>query len=566
VEEVIQRYRGEPAALITLLIEVSRITGGLSEPALNEIGSRLGLSGTDLKATALAHRLWYSTEPPPLGLCVNTPCAARGGAEVERILREKGVAFESLRCPGSCDLGPIACFRHGSPQAISAARARSLAKAELADWEDLLSVEKPVHAFRTNTRVAFANIFAKGSHQLATARRHGVWTSAAQALERGPEAVVTAVAESGLSDEDGEGGVGRLWSSVRERGEAGYLVANGARGEPGTFQDRLLLERDPHLVLAGLVVAASATGVHEAFVCVRAEHELAAERIRGAVDEATRAGLLGERVLGRPFALKVRVRLISKAYLAGETTGLLETLEGRPPTPRPSSQARTLLGRPVLVHDLETLALVTAIANSGPGWYRSQGVNGGAGVKLVSLSGDLKRPGGYEVPQGSMLRDLLELLGGGPAQGKSLTAIQIGGALGPLVPASMLDTPLNREELEKLGVTANSGALVAITEKSCLYDIARREVAFFARESCGTCEACRLASQYLEAVEQWGAGIGAQAHIEEIVARLRASTACSLGRRAPAAVESLMRHFPTAAAEHAAGACACSPRRKPRPS
>jgi NADH:ubiquinone oxidoreductase subunit F (NADH-binding)/NADH:ubiquinone oxidoreductase subunit E len=568
VEEVIARHRNQNGALVTLLVELTRALGPLSPTALDYVALKLRLPATAIKATAGAHRLTQAEqEPPPLGLCVNGACAARGGNEVERILREKGIAFETLRCQGACDLGPIACYGRGAPLAISAARARSLAKADPSDWEDLLSVEKPVHAFRTEPRVVFANLFAKGSHLLATARRHGVWAPAERALERPGEDLIGPVEDARLQDASGRG-VAERWRAARAAGPGPkVLVVNAVEAEPGSFQDRVLLERDPHLVLSGAILAAHGIGAGEVFVCVRAEYELAAERIRAAVDEAQRAGLFGERASGPAASVDVGVRLAPGLLTTAEPTALLESLEGRPPRPRlsgPPIELSGLFGRPTVVHGPETLAALPAIAERGGAYFRELGLGGAAGTKVVSLSGDVKRPGNYEVPRGTPLSTLVDELGGGLAQGKRICALQVGGGFAPFLPPSALGVGLSDDALSPFGARVGSGALVVITEKSCLFDLARRDAELFAREGCG-CPGCNLAPRWLSQVERLPSDPEAEVELVALSRALAGPESCPIARNASAALLSLFAQFRSAIAEHGEGACPCSPRKRARP-
>ncbi len=570
VDELVQRFGSEQAALLTLLVELAKLVGPLSEPVLNLLAPRLEAPAERLRELARAHRLLAGERPPSqLGLCVGGPCAARGGAEVERILREKGLPFEELRCQGACDLGPIACYARGAPLAISAARARTLAKAMPEEWEDLLSVEKPVHAFKTEPRVAFANIFAKSSHQLATARRHGVYQPVEQALKDDPGKLLQAVADSGLLGAGGEGSPAAVkWRKLLgAQGDKKYLVVNGVESEPGTFKDRLLLERDPHLVLAGALLAAYATGIHEAFLVVRAEYELATERARTALEEASRSGLLGERILGTSFALRLRVRLAPASYAAGEADGLVSSLEGNVPGRRAGAlEEQGLFGRPTLVHNVETLAMLPFIAQHGGERFRGLGIGGAAGTKVVCLSGDLKRPGAYEVARGTSLRELLESLGGGPLQGKSLLAAQVGGVAGPFLTPEQFELGLDDAALASAGAWVGSGAVVGISEKSCLFDLARRALAFFAREGCGLCEGCKESLPKLqEAVEQLGQGTAPAAEsIRALARQLRERPRCGVALRAPVPIESVLAGFWPAVEAHRDGLCVCQPRRRPK--
>jgi NADH:ubiquinone oxidoreductase subunit F (NADH-binding)/NADH:ubiquinone oxidoreductase subunit E len=563
VDEAIAKRRSEPASLVSLLVELYRLLGPLAPPAIDYVALRLRLPQEAIASLANAYKVADpNVSVPRLGLCINGPCAARGGAEVERILKEKGVPFEPLRCQGSCDLGPIACYHHGAPLAISAARARSLAKADPGDWEDLLAVEKPVHAFKTEPRAAFTNIFAKGSHQLATARRHGVYAPLEAAVREPPEKVLAAIEDAGLL---GAGGFGEKtadrWRKARQAsGSPRYLLIDAAEREPGSFKDRILLERDPHLVLSGAALAAYAVGATEAFLCLRLEYELAQERLRAAIEEAFRAGYLGERVAGSDsFSLRLDIRLVAPPYFAGEAGALVDALEGKPPRSAPAPVA--LFGQPTLVHNVETLARLPSIVGRGGAWWRSLG--SGGGLLVCCLSGDLKRPGAYEVARGTPIRDLIDGLGGGPAQGKLVTGAQIGGSSGAYLPASLLDLPLDDAALAPHGAFVGIGSVMAFTEKTCVLDLARREAAFFARESTPGCPACRLLTGVAQKIDETGNLDELRASVEEIEVAARAG-GCALSLRAVVPIASLLRHFSAAAADHAEGRCSCALKKKPR--
>lgn len=569
VEELVSRFREEPASLVTLLLELNRRLGHLPGAVLEYVSEQTGYERQQLDQLVDFHELLDARTPYEhrLGICANAACAVRGGSDVERILREKSVPFELLGCQGACDLGPIACYNHGAPLPISAARSRSLAKADPEDWEDVLSVEKPVHAFKTEPLVAYANIFAKNSHQLATARRHGVYAPVERALQLSPEEILEAVRQSGLVEADRAAvPVHRKWEEVRAAdGSPRYLVINADESEPATFKDRIVLERDPHQLIAGAVIAARATGISEAFVYIRGEYENAVERMRIAVEEATRSGLLGENILDSGHALRMYVRMGAGAYLPSEGTALLESLEGRVPRPRENGEPPTragLFGKPTLIHDVETLAMLPAIVAKGGEWYRKLGADGAAGMKIFSLCGDVKRAGNYELPRGTPLRRLFEEHGEGLAQGKTVTALMIGGVSSPLLKPEVLDLRLTDEDLRGLGACVGTGAVLVISEKSCLFDIARREIAFLNRKCSAACEGCREgAREVLALLDAPGAEREAtQARIEELSAQMRESARCG-HPESLAPVRSLLADFPEAFDAHAATECPCFPKR-----
>ncbi len=570
VEAIFDRLAQAPAATLSILVEAHRLIGPFSPGVVQRFAERLAIAPEELFAFCEAHRLLAGRRQPcRLGICANGPCAARGGNEVERVFAEKMMRFEPLRCQGACDLGPIVCLDHGAPLAISPARARSLARAEPGEWEELLAVEKPVHAFKTEPRVAFEHLFAKGAHQLATARRLGLWKSVEKALSLSPAAWLDEIEASGLvgGEQDGEPVIDKLRAIARAEGPR-VLVIDALDLEPGSTRQRVLLERDPQRVLAGALAAAHAAGAQDAFVCVRVEYEAVRERVEQAIAEARRAGLFALSGKGGT-PLRVHLRGFSSLAFCLNPRRLVEALEGRPP--RPLSELsplhrRGLFGRPTAVIDAETLACLPAIAERGAAWYRGlgEGTDSGASaaLKIVTLGGDVKRPGNYEISRAHSLRHLVETLGGGLMQGKSLVALQIGGASGPYLRPEALDATLETAALSRFGARLGSGAVIAISDKSCLFDLCRREARFFIREACRACDGCARQMEELgQGIDRLGQGLFA---IEDLLAidRDLQKRACPLARNVARPLRSVLADFPEAFAAHRGHECACFPRRR----
>jgi NADH:ubiquinone oxidoreductase subunit F (NADH-binding)/NADH:ubiquinone oxidoreductase subunit E len=573
VEAVLDRLAQKPASTLSILVEVHRLIGPFSPGVIQLLAERLSIDTDELAALAEAHRLVAGRRQPcRLGICANSPCAARGGNEVERVFAEKMMRFEPLRCQGACDLGPVVCFDRSAPLAISTARARALIRAEPSEWEELLAVEKPVHAFRTEPRVAFESLFSKGSHQLATARRLGIWKAAEKALGMTSEALLAEIEASGLigGEQNGEPVIDKLKAIARAKGPR-VLVIDALDLEPGSTRQRVLLERDPQRVLAGCAIAAHAAGAEEAFLCIRAEYELVRERCLAAIDESRRAGLIGASIFGSGTSLDVHQRSFSSLAFCLNPRRLVEALEGRAPRPLdalPPLHKKGLFGRPTAVLDAETLACLPAIIDRGAAWYRGLGQRtesascGEGALKIVTLGGDVKRPGNYEISRGQTLRYLFEELGGGLAQGKNLLALQIGGASGPYLPREALDATFEATSLSHFGAHLGCGAVIALSEKSCLFDLARREARFFIREACRACEGCAQELEELgQGIDRLGNGLFEPAQLLEIDRRLQ-ERACPLARNAARPFRSVLEAFPEALQAHRNRACACFPRQK----
>ena len=417
--------------------------------------------------------------------------------------------------------------------------------------------------------MAFEHLFAKGAHQLATARRLGLWKSVEKALALPPASWLDEIEQSGLvgGEQDGEPVIDKLRAVARGEGPR-VLVVDALDLEPGSTRQRVLLERDSQRVLAGALLAAHAAGIEEAFVCVRSEYEVVRERVEQAIAEARRAGLFTLPETGLS-PLRVHLRGFSSLAFCLNPRRLVEALEGRPP--RPLSELsplhrRGLFGRPTAVIDAETLACLPAIAERGAAWYRGlgEGTDGGAAapLKIVTLGGDVKRPGNYEISRAHSLRHLVETLGGGLLQGKSLVALQIGGASGPYLRPEALDATLTDASLSRFGARLGSGAVIAISDKSCLFDLCRREARFFIREACRACYGCARQMEELgQGVDRLGQGLVA---VEDLLAidRELQKRACPLARNVARPLRSVLADFPEAFAAHRGRECACFPRRR----
>jgi NADH-quinone oxidoreductase subunit F len=573
LSEVVERWRGEPASLLMMLLEIQEIWGYLPQRALEFVSHTLRVPRVDLFAVREFFDLLHAAPPGRIiGLCANAACAARGAGRVAALLRRAAEERPDLDlrvldvpCQGCCDLAPVAVL-DGSPRRLTLPGARGLARTLLERRLDPDSaLERGGRVRPTPTRVAYRNLHRRTAHPLAVYRGSGGYAMLEQVV-RGwsPEAVTRAIAESGLLGAGGAGfPAGRKWEAVRRaQGEEKVVVVNADEGEPGTFKDRPILERDPHLLIEGAAIAAYAVGASQGYIYLRGEYRLARERLEAALAEAREGGVLGERVAGTPFAFHLHLRLGAGAYVAGEETALFESLEGRPALPRikpPYPSERGLFGRPTLVNNVETLAAVPAILARGPAWYRALGRNGSTGAKVYCLSGESARPGNYELPRGITARELIFEYGGGLRGRQPLKAFLAGGASGGFLAPEALDVPLEAAPLRARGADLGSGAVVVVGPRGCLLDLARRETRFFAQESCGACDPCRLGTQALLAAVDRLADPAtrpeAEARIRELGAALADASRCGLGQVAANPLLSVLTHFPEEIAAHAAGAC-----------
>ena len=368
-----------------------------------------------------------------------------------------------------------------------------------------------------------------------------------------PEEVLAAIVDSGLRGRGGAGfPTGRKWSIVRDQpGRTRYVICNGDEGDPGAFMDRLVLESDPHRVIEGLAIAAYAVGAAEGYFYVRAEYPLAVRRIREAIRAAAQRGWLGERILGSEFSLRLEVHEGAGAFVCGEETALILSLEGQRgmPKPRPPYPAeRGLRGQPTLINNVETLACVPWILRHGAGAFAALGTATSKGTKVFALAGKINHGGLIEVPMGITIREIVEDIGGGIKNGRTFKGVQIGGPSGGCIPARLADTPVDYDALASTGTIMGSGGLVVLDDRDCMVDMARFFLRFTQAESCGKCTFCRIGTKrMLEILDRLCEGRGRPGDLETLgtlsdyVSR---GSLCGLGQTAPNPVATTMKYFP----------------------
>ena len=388
---------------------------------------------------------------------------------------------------------------------------------------------------------------------LEDAVAHGAYLSASKALAKmSPEQVISEMIDSGLRGRGGAGfPTGRKWQFAKAaEGRTKYVVCNADEGDPGAFMDRALLEGDPHLVIEGMIVGAYAIGAAGGFIYVRAEYPIAIEHTQLALAEAREAGLLGANILSSGFDFDIEIRKGAGAFVCGEETALIASIEGKRgmPRPRPPFPASSgLLGKPTNINNVETWANVPLIIRKGAAHYAAVGTEGSKGTKIFALAGKVNNTGLVEVAMGTTLRQIIFDIGGGIPDGGDFKAAQMGGPSGGCVPAKYLDLPIDYDSVKDIGAIMGSGGLIVMDETTCMIDIARFFTDFCRSESCGKCSPCRLGTKrMLEVLERIGGGQGEMSDID-FLARLgktiEESSLCGLGQTAPNPVLSTVRHF-----------------------
>ncbi|MGC1377418.1 MAG: NuoF family protein [Anaerolineales bacterium] len=367
-----------------------------------------------------------------------------------------------------------------------------------------------------------------------------------------PAEVLDQVSRSGLRGRGGAGyPTGLKWGTVaKNQGPQKYVICNADEGDPGAFMDRSVLESDPHRVLEGMAIAAYAVGASRGYLYVRAEYPLAIGHLKNAITQAERLGLLGNRIFDNPFSFHLEVRVGAGAYVCGEETALIASIEGKrgTPSPRPPYPAEHgLWGCPTLINNVETYANVTPILRNGGDWYAAIGKDKSKGTKVFSMTGEINNTGVIEVPMGITLREIIYEIGGGLPEGKRFKAVQTGGPGGGCIPEQYLDTPIDYESLTKLGSMMGSGGMIVIGETTCMVDMAKFFMEFCMSESCGKCVPCRVgtAEMYdlLDKITRGEATLDDLAMLEKLADMVKSMSLCGLGQGAPSPVQSTLRYF-----------------------
>lgn len=392
----------------------------------------------------------------------------------------------------------------------------------------------------------------------------GGYRALAKALQMSPEEVIEEIKRAGLRGRGGAGfPTGRKWELCRQaKGQKKYVICNADEGDPGAYMDRSLLEGNPHSVIEGMIIGAYAVGADEGYIYVRAEYPLAVKHLRIAQRQAEELGLLGENILGSGFSFKLHIFEAAGAFVCGEATALVASIEGKRGQPRlrpPHLAQFGLMGKPTVLNNVETWANVPLIINQGADWFRSIGTPGSPGTKIFSLTGKVRNTGLVEVPMGITLRELIFDIGGGPPDGKRFKAVQIGGPSGGCLPEELLDLPIDYDSLTEAGAMMGSGGLVVVDESTCMVEFARFFLEFTQAESCGQCPPCRLGTKrMLEILTRITEGRGKEGDLElleELAYGVQELSLCGLGESAPNPVLATLRYFRDEYEAHLEGRC-----------
>ena len=512
-------------------------------------------------------------------VCGGTGCTSSGSVTIrevfEKELNASGIANDvkivQTGCFGLCALGPVVIvypegtfYSQVTPEDVPEIVSSHLVNGELVQrlvYDDIgggKKAEGPVALnetgfYKDQNRIALRNCGVIDPESIDEYIATDGYLALGKVLtEMTPDEVISVMLESGLR---GRGGAGfptaRKWQFAKNSvSDKKYVVCNADEGDPGAFMDRSVLEGDPHAVIEAMAIAGFAIGADEGFVYVRAEYPIAVKRLAIAIEQAREYGILGKNVFGTDFNFDVHIRLGSGAFVCGEETALLASIEGQrgEPRPRPPFPAvKGLFGQPTIINNVETLANVAQIINKGADWFKAMGTEKSAGTKVFALGGKISHTGLVEIDMGTPLRTIIEDIGGGIPNGKKFKAAQTGGPSGGCIPASLIDTPVDYESLMSIGSMMGSGGLIVMDEDNCMVDIAKFFLEFTVDESCGKCAPCRIGTRrMLDILNRITEGKGEEGDIEkleELANNIKATTLCGLGQTAPNPVLSTIRYF-----------------------
>jgi bidirectional [NiFe] hydrogenase diaphorase subunit len=517
----------------------------------------------DLEAIAQEHQEADAALAHVLYVCTGTACQSSRSEEVLKALQaevaarglQKKCAVRPGGCQGLCARGPLANLDRGQRlyQRLTPEDAPAVIETIESEPPAHLQLDPELPFFKRQKRIATqgsglidptdlnAYIAAGGYHTLVNVLTH-----------KTPAEVLQEVVKSGLRGRGGGGyATGLKWSTVAKALQTPkYVIVNGDEGDPGAFMDRALMEDYPFRVLEGMTLAAYAVGASQGYIYVRAEYPLAVKRLQNAIRQAQKQNLLGSNIAGTPFSFTVEIRLGAGAFVCGEETALIASIEGGrgTPRPRPPYPAESgLWGKPTLINNVETMANVVPILQHGGEWFASIGTEKSKGTKVFALSGRINNTGLIEVPMGITLREIIFEIGGGIPEGRKFKAVQTGGPSGGCIPEQYLDMPVDYESLTQVGSIMGSGGMIVMDETSCMVDVAKYFMEFSMAESCGKCVPCRVgtAQMYdlLCKISEGRATLDDLALLESLCDMVKHTSLCGLGQAAPNPVISTLRFF-----------------------
>ncbi|MED5259363.1 MAG: NAD(P)H-dependent oxidoreductase subunit E [Verrucomicrobiota bacterium] len=540
-EEIIEKWLGKDAPLLPVLHAFHDRDNYLSDESIKFVSDKLKIPIAELYATITFYH-HFSRDPngkKKPRVCTGNVCCLNGGNELLNELKDQGAT--PMPCAGRCDeMVPVIIEDDVFVGKTS---------------DSLVNVQTPLPVPNPGKyeECIFRNIREQGRDQLDGYESTKGYVALQDAVKLSPSDILETIVESKLAGRGGAGfPTGLKWKSVAEaHGNPKSIVCNADEGEPGCFKDRTIMDHDPHALIEGMIIAAYATGATRGFIYLRYEYPETEKILQTAIDQALEKNYLGEKILNKEdFNFDLQIRRGAGAYICGEEGSLLNSLEGKHPFPRnkpPFPVTHGFEDLPTVVNNVETLASVPPIIRKGPEWYQSLGIGDLAGTKIISLSGDIKRPGNYEVPFGLPLRTLLNDWAGGPIEGQEIVAVTMAGLSGGFLSGKDLDVTLDEPSIRSKGSFLGAGGIIVFDNRRNMFEVAHGAMQFFAHESCGKCFPCRIGTQRLtERLNPETININLETwteEVNEIGEVMKATSACGLGMAAPNVTESLQKYF-----------------------
>ena len=536
----------------------------------------------ELEQIADEGRAAKEKSPRALNVCVAAGCLSLHSDAIKSALEKEvqrtgaNCRVAGTGCMGLCSLGPLVSSEpdgHLLKNVAESDAAEIVAKLDSAMPERLLcSREQPF--FQRQTAIVLENSGRIDPEKIEEYIAADGYQALVRALtEMAPAQIVQEVSKSGLRGRGGAGyPTGLKWGTVAKTiGTTKYVICNADEGDPGAFMDRSVLESDPHRVLEGMIIAGYAVGASQGYIYVRAEYPLAIKRLQAAIRDARRLGFLGSQICNAKFSFDIEIRIGGGAFVCGEETALIASIEGRrgTPRPRPPFPAQSGLWElPTLINNVESFANIPAILRRGGEWYASLGTKKSKGTKVFALCGKVRNVGLIEVPMGTTLRQIIFEIGGGVPEGHRFKAVQTGGPSGGCIPEQFLDLPVDYESLKEVGSIMGSGGMIVMDDSACMVNVARYFMEFCMSESCGKCIPCRAGTaQMFELLTRMTSGIATPQDLElleDLCDMVSSTSLCGLGQSAPNPVLSTLRYFREEYTEHIvnkhcpAGVCDCN--------
>ncbi|MDC0936246.1 NADH-ubiquinone oxidoreductase-F iron-sulfur binding region domain-containing protein [Pirellulales bacterium] len=552
VDRLAKEHGTDPSEILHILQGIAKAGEPINSDRLGAIADATHVDDARVAGVASFYSMLPddSVAATPIRVCDGPACMLRGACDLKdavaaTIQGNPRWRVDRSSCLGLCDRAPAALVGEEACGSVNATRINSML---LGGHGSSPVYSEPLIGER---RIAMARFGRSEIASCAGARMAGAYQALETAIPGTPEQVLQDIERSGLRGCGGAGfPTGRKWRAVADAdAEKKYVICNGDESEPGAFKDRVLMEGDPHLVIEGLALAAFAVGAAEGVIYVRGEYEPSARCLERAIEEATAGGWLGRRIGGSSFSLNLRVHRGAGAYICGEETALLESLEGRRGEPRlrpPYPSTYGLLGRPTVVNNVETLCMVPAIIRHGGKWFQARGTSDRPGTKLFTASGHVRRSAAFESPLGITVRTILNRIGLGMQSGSQFKMALTGGAAGTLIPESLLDVPLDYESVGQ-GVSLGSGVVMFFDTSVSAVDVLEWLLRFFRHESCGKCTPCREGSRVAhELAQRIAAGDGRPgdlAELRRLATILHTTSFCGLGQSIELPITSALEHF-----------------------